>query len=381
MLEKKLVGVIGSGNIGRNPFDPNSWSGSSRYFFSTLKKHGILKRAFGVEVQSFRRYRLLLKNFSFSREIWRHKFYLDTNYYKALTNEINKRLQPSDFLSDLIQIGGIYDVPSCVKGGCKCYSYHDGNLAQMLKSPYMPTNIPESTVKDAFDYEHRVYQGMDKIFVMSDYLRKSFIEDFGVDESKVITIGAGVNLDRIPDVGAKNYNNRSLLFIGVDFYRKGGIQLLKAFRIVKQSFTDAKLNIIGPNNLKVDSDLLNGVKFHGFLSKRNLEERKLFDAIIQSCDIFVMPSLYEPFGIAPLEAMVYKIPCILTDDWAFPEMIKPGMNGELVRCGDVDNLADKIKFLLGNLSLLEEMGEAARNMVLQNYTWDIVVKKLIDEIS
>ncbi len=52
---KKLVGVIGSGGIGRSPFDPKSWSGSSCFFFTQLQSQGLLHRAFGVEVSTLRR--------------------------------------------------------------------------------------------------------------------------------------------------------------------------------------------------------------------------------------------------------------------------------------------------------------------------------------
>jgi starch synthase len=378
---KKLIGVIGSGLIGRDPFDEKSWSGSSKYFFDMCAKFGILERAIGVEAPLYLKLPLMLKNFSFDIGLWRQIFYLDIRYYKALTKAICKRLRSDDFFSNIIQIGGIYNVPECVKGKNKCYSYHDGNLAQALKSPYMPKTIPRSTINKALDYERNVYHNMDKIFTMSEYLRRSFIEDFDVHEDKVKTIGAGINLDEIPDVREKDYEKKNILFIGVDFYRKGGIQLLKAFRIVKEAFPKAELHIIGPKKLEIDHRLGSGIKFHGFLSKKDPKQRQLFDSIMRDSSIFAMPSLYEPFGIAPLEAMVYEIPCILTNDWAFPEMVQPGVNGELVECGNVNELADKIKFLLGNPDLLHFLGKNARNIVLTNYTWDIVVKRLIKGIS
>jgi starch synthase len=381
MAKKKLVGVIGSGNIGRDPFHPGSWSGSSKFFFETCDKLGILERAFGVEAPPYLRLPLVGKNFSFDRSVWATKFYLDVHYYNALTREISKKLLPNDFHSNIIQIGGIYDVPRIVNGRCKCYSYHDGNLAQVLKSPYWSNTIPKSKVNKALDYERNVYKNMDKIFTMSEYLRRSFIEDFDVSEDKVKTIGAGINLDRIPDVKVKDYEKKNILFIGVDFYRKGGLHLLQAFRIVKDAFPNAKLHIMGPRKLKIPHELSSGIVFHGFLSKKDPDQKQLFYSIVEDSSIFVMPSLYEPFGIAPLEAMVHEIPCILTRNWAFPEMVQPGVNGELAECGNVNELADKIQFLLRNPDLLRSMGKAARRIVLENYTWDIVVKKLIDQID
>lgn len=99
-------------------------------------------------------------------------------------------------------------------------------------------------------------------------------------------------------------------------------------------FPKAKLNIIGPRRISIPPEYSSGVIYHGFLSKKEPTQKKRFKEILNESVVFVMPSLYEPFGIAPLEAMVYEIPCILTNAWAFPEMIKPGVNGELIECGN-----------------------------------------------
>jgi glycosyltransferase involved in cell wall biosynthesis len=144
---------------------------------------------------------------------------------------------------------------------------------------------------------------------------------------------------------------------------------------------DAKLHIIGPQKIKIPNQYSGGVIYHGFLSKRNLEQRRRFDKILRQASLFVMPSLYEPFGIAPLEAMAHGIPCVLTDQWAFPEMVVPGINGELVPCGNVEALAHKIQSLLDDIDALKIMGENARRLVIKSYTWEKVVERLIKAIT
>ena len=380
-MTRKFIGILGSGLIGTDPYDSQSWSGISRFFFNTCMRYGILKRAFGVEVPGYKRFPIMLKHFSFNVPLWRQKFYLDVKYYHALTHEIAKKLRPSDFSCNMLQLGGIYDVPGIMKGKTRCYSYHDGNLAEMLRSPYMPKDIPATAISKALNFEKNVYENMTTIFTMSEYLRRSFIYDFGIAESRVKNIGAGINLEEIPPVIEKNYDNQEVLFIGVDFIRKGGFQLLEAFRHVKQSLPKAKLHIIGPKRLDVDAKLLRGIEFHGNLSKQKHDEREEFEDTIARCSLIVMPSLYEPFGIAPLEGMAYQIPCILTDRWAFPEMVQPGFNGNLVPSGNVEALYETMKSVLTNPDLLRKMGKSARRFVLENYTWDIVLEKLIKEIE
>ena len=96
-----------------------------------------------------------------------------------------------------------------------------------------------------------MYQDIDLIFTMSDYLRRSFIEDFAVPPAKIRTIGAGVNLEQIPGPRNKDYEQKKILFVGADFERKGGLELLRAFKMVRSVFPDAQLFIAGPRDLKI----------------------------------------------------------------------------------------------------------------------------------
>jgi alpha-maltose-1-phosphate synthase len=227
-----------------------------------------------------------------------------------------------------------------------------------------------------------VYHGMTRIFAMSEYLRRSFIEDFDVPTERVAAVGAGINLEAIPDpVDDKQYDSREILFIGVDFPRKGGWELLRAFRSVRERLPDATLHIVGPHTLAIPAELEAGVVFHGYLSKQDAADRaRLNDLFRRSC-LFVMPSLYEPFGIAPLEAMANEIPCLVTDAWALQEMVTPGKTGALVACGSVDDLHEKLVALLRDPAQLRVMGRAGRQTVIERYTWSQVVDRLLHEIG
>lgn len=377
---KKIVGIIGSGMIGTDPYEENAWSGSSRYFFSECNRQGILHRAFGVEVDGLEKAHLILRNFSLDKKLWRQKFYLDIKYYHLLSKSIVKCLTQEDLNCTLFQIGAIYNLRALLPSTSRVFSYHDGNLAQAIKSPNFPKKISDIKIREALEYERHVYEQVDKIFTMSEYLKYSFINDFGIEEKKIKVIGAGINLDVIPEIADKDYRKKNIVFIGADFYRKGGMNLLHAFKFVRDVYPQARLHIIGPHNLSIPSEYAQGVVCFGFLSKNKLTDKIKFEQVMNDSTIFVLPSTYEPFGIAPLEAMAYEIPCILTNAWAFPEMVRAGINGELVECGDVSDLAEKIIFLFKNPDRLQEMGKAGKKLVLKNFTWNTVIKKLIKEL-
>jgi alpha-maltose-1-phosphate synthase len=379
---RQLVGVIGSGQIGLTPFDRQSWSGISYFFFTECQRQGLLHRAFGVEVPALKRYGLMAADYSPNRRLWRTRYYMNPRYRDALTGEISKKILPADFDHSFLQIGAMYDVPRLLQGKAPCYSYHDGNMAQSLRSPYAVKGLSARVIDRGLAYEKEVYRGLTRIFTMSEFLRRSFIQDFDVPPDKVVSIGAGINLEEIPArLPDKRYDRRELLFIGVDFDRKGGWHLLQAFRQVRQKFPDATLHIVGPRQLAIPPELQAGVAYHGFLRKQDPVGGPKLAQLFRDCSLFVMPSLYEPFGIAPLEAMVHQLPCVVTNNWALQEMVERGRTGEHVECGNPEDLAAKLIALLDAPQRLAHMGEAGRQRVLDYYTWDKVVGRLKDQVS
>ncbi|TNE48094.1 MAG: glycosyltransferase family 1 protein [Deltaproteobacteria bacterium] len=375
---RKVVTLMGGALVGSDPFSPRTWSGCSRQLLNACSDRGLLQRAVGVDASRLKRWFLIARNFTQPRETWRQRYYLDTQYYKWLTQELEHALLPSDFQHTFLQFGGIYNIPAIVKGQTRCFSYHDGNVAQLAASPHFQSlKLSAKIVEQAFAYESEVYQGMDKILTMSDYLRRSFIQDFGIPEDRVITIGAGINLDQIPDPPShKDYDQKSILFVGIDFARKGGWQLLEAFQIVRQRHPKAQLHIVGPQNMNIPSHLAKGVTCYGFLSKTDPLQMATYQRLLSDTSLFVMPSLYEPFGIAPLETMLYEVACVLPNAWAFPEMVTPGHNGQLFQVGQVEDLAETITTLFNNPEDLARMGQNARNVVLERFTWKRVAERL-----
>jgi glycosyltransferase involved in cell wall biosynthesis len=375
--ERKFVGVIGSGAIGRDPFDRRSWSGISYFFFTELQRRGLLHRAFGVEVGQPRRAWLMALNFDRSRRLWRRKFHLDVRYREALTTVIGRRIAVADRNHSFLQIGGMYDVPHLLGGQNRCYLYADGNLAVSARNPFASERVSPRRIDQALAFERRVYHGQTRIFTMSEYLRNSFVDDFGVPAERVVTIGGAINLDAIPQpVAGKRYDTQQLLFVGIDFERKGGWIVLEAFQRLRNQFPRAVLHIVGPSRLAIPPQLQSGVVFHGYLSKSDPQDKAKIEELFRRCVLFVMPSLYEPFGIAPLEAMVHEIPCLVSDGWALRETVRPGQNGATVAVGSVEDLEEKLESLLGDEAALERMGKAGREVVLQHFTWGHVVERL-----
>ena len=335
-----------------------------------MRHAGILDRAVGVRVPRLHNSFLLAKNFNRDRSVWRTHYYFDPAYRHALS-EAASRVSVSSSL--LLQVGHMFSLPDAFPSK-KCVSYHDGNLAVRLGSGFGFEGVSRQRIDQSLRYEEQVAGQMAAIFTMSEYVRQSFISDYHVPSQRVFNVGAGINLSDFPLANQhKDYTAPRVLFIGTEFVRKGGPQLLQAFRAVREVLPDAELHIVGPAKL---GDLPSGVVFHGHLSKANPDDRSKLESLFRDCALFVLPSLYEPFGIAPLEAMLYQLPCLVTDAWALRETVTPGINGDLVAKGSVNELSTKLLQMLSNPERLATMGKQGRELVIRQYTWSAVADRM-----
>jgi glycosyltransferase involved in cell wall biosynthesis len=207
---------------------------------------------------------------------------------------------------------------------------------------------------------------------MSKWLADSFCKDFSVDENKVFPVGAGINLPRISKPSITRQETKKILFVGKDFRRKGGHILLESFAKVRKKIKNAELIIAGPTL----DDLPDGVRCEGFISKTTDEGINRLLTLYSEANIFVLPTLYEPFGIAYAEAMAHKLPCIGTNNCAIPEIIDDKKTGFLVPTNDSVTLAKSIITLLEDNELCMSMGQQGYNKYLDSYRWEIVTDKI-----
>lgn len=363
------------GSVGSDPYAANTWSGISPYLLKAMGKADLLDKAVGLKLPRIKDVSFRAKNFNSSRAVWRKQYYFDPAYRRALTKKASAVPVQSPVC---LQAGSMFSLPAAFPDRL-CVSYHDGNLAQLVDSGFGLDGIPRKRIDQALRYEEEVAHQADGVFTFSEYLRESFIRDFRVSPDKVFKVGGAINLSDVPDENPhKDYGLQKILFIGIDAARKGCALLLEAFGEVRQRYPKAELHIVGPSELGPVPD---GVVFHGRLSKGDPIQKAKLDALFADSTLFVLPSLYEPFGIAPLEAMIHEIPCVLTDAWAFREFITPGFNGELVQKGSVEDLTAKISYMLDDPARLARMGRRSRKLVLENYTWDAVANRMRDAIE
>jgi len=208
--------------------------------------------------------------------------------------------------------------------------------------------------------------------VVSQSMKREFLRHYGDAAESIIVIPNGVNLkmfnpanrllcrDRIRQKHGISRSELVLMFAGGDWERKGVLYLIEALSLLPRP--DVRLLVIGSGDRK----------FYGQLAElKQVRERIIFIShssnlweYYAASDVFVFPTIYEPFGLVIVEAMASGLPVITSRVAGAADVIIDGVNGLLLRGpSDVNDLAAKIELLLSNVELRKTMGERARDTV------------------
>jgi glycosyltransferase involved in cell wall biosynthesis len=149
--------------------------------------------------------------------------------------------------------------------------------------------------------------------------------------------------------------------------RKGHRYLLDAVARLRPAFPDVVLLIVGDG--PICSELADRAASLGISEcTRFLGARRDIPALFALSEVAVLPSLWEPFGLAALEAMAVQTPVVVSASGGLREFVRDGENGFLVPPGDAQALANAIARVLADPALALRMGTAARSTVMQGFT-------------
>ncbi len=209
----------------------------------------------------------------------------------------------------------------------------------------------------------RTLKTADKIIAISNSTKKDLIDYFNIPEGKikVILLAADekfkpLNKDETEEIKRRyNLNFPFILYVGNLAKHKNIPALIKAFYKITKKGISHKLVITGKRGCKykeifetIDKlNLQDDVMFTGYVSDEDLP------ALYNAAELFVYPSLYEGFGLPPLEAMACGTPVITSNTSSLPEVV--GDAGIMVDPHDVDELADTMYDVLTNDGLKEDL--------------------------
>jgi glycosyltransferase involved in cell wall biosynthesis len=223
--------------------------------------------------------------------------------------------------------------------------------------------------------EKTVVSRADKIIAVSKFTKQSLLTTYGVPSSKVEVIHNGIypeeyeyserDVSEIKDILGIDCE-KMILFVGRLEARKNLAVLVKAYSLVCQK-SNAKLVIAGGGNqeplinLARNLGVENGIVFTGHVDDKTLK------VLYGACDVFVLPSLLEGFGLVLLEAMAAGKPVVASNKGGIPEVINGSES--LIDPHNPKELANALIFYLERGGLSEEVGKRNKKYVVDNFSW------------
>jgi glycosyltransferase involved in cell wall biosynthesis len=253
-------------------------------------------------------------------------------------------------------------------------------------------SITPATVARRRERQLAIYERATGIIAMSRWFGRALVDQTGVPAGKVHVVHPGVSAQQaLSGNGAASGMTehrpagtagpervpprRQLLFVGNDFYRKGGDLVVAALAVLRREHDPRiTLTVAGPKTWPQPGEPPDGVRFLGSLPAG--EVARLYD----SHDLFVMPSRMEPFGIVFAEAIARGLPCIARDAYAMPEIVTPGVSGALVTGDDVGELAATIAATLADDALYAKCYENAPAAAAY-FSWERAGQEVVDVIA
>lgn len=196
-----------------------------------------------------------------------------------------------------------------------------------------------------YDIEKRGMEAADKVITVSDLTRNIVITKYGIDPSKVVTVHNAVDFSGRNNVNVeRGVKDKVVTFLGRITFQKGPEYFIEAAAKVLKRCDNVRFVMAGSGDMMNRSirqvarlGISDRFHFTGFLRGKEVQE------MFALSDVYVMPSVSEPFGISPLEAMRTGVPSVISKQSGAAEVLKYAFK---VDFWDVDAMADEIYALL-----------------------------------
>ena len=232
-----------------------------------------------------------------------------------------------------------------------------------------------------YSIEKRGMDAADHIITVSNLTRRIVIEKYHQDPAKVTTVHNAV--EPLPDVESYTKTPRKdkvVTFLGRITMQKGPEYFVEAAHRVLQKTRDVRFVMAGSGdmmnamiNLAAQRNIADRFHFTGFLRGRQVYE------MLAESDVYIMPSVSEPFGISPLEAMQVGTPTIISKQSGCAEILTHAIK---IDYWDIDAMADAIYSIVKNPAMYKSLHELGREEV-NNIRWydaGLKVRRIYDQV-
>lgn len=228
-----------------------------------------------------------------------------------------------------------------------------------------------------YDIERKGFHESDRIIAVSEFTKNKIVQHYGISPDKISVVHNAVEFT-CPIDGPKSKlseNDKIVLFLGRITLQKGPDYFVETAKKVLEKEPNVKFIVAGSGDMEgkmiekvAESGIGKSVLFTGFLTGEDI------DRAYRLADVYVMPSVSEPFGITPLEAMRNGTPVIISKQSGVSEVINHCFKSDF---WDTHKMADQILGIIRYKPLAKEMSENGLKEV-KKFDWKVPASKCVD---
>ncbi|MDD3225126.1 MAG: glycosyltransferase family 4 protein [Clostridium sp.] len=360
--------------------DIHAWSGTVYYLNKTLKNLGCeIYYADDLSINIFFKFIGKIIN-----KLTKKKFIIEREnvVLKSYARQIKKKSQNINF--DLVFSTSSLPI-TYLKTEKPIFFFTDATFNSMLNYYDEFTNLSNRTIRSGTKNEERALRNSNAAIFASKWAEDSAMKFYNVDNNKVFDLNFGINIENTINLSQlqfivknrnENRNELRLLFIGVDWVRKGGELALKTAKEINNKGIKCRLFIIGCNPHIEDSDK-KYTEVVGFLNKNNPKESERLDMYLKKSHFLFMPTRREAFGLVFAEASSYGLPSISTDTGGVFSVISNGKNGYILPMyANEKEYANKIIKLYADKFIYSKLCFNSYNEYIDRLNWNVVGENL-----
>ena len=368
----------------------DEWSGTGYYIAQALKSQSIELNYVGpLEDPDYFRAICKLKRHYY--ELLYQKRYeknADPQTLKNYARQIEQKLSPRQ---DQIVFSATVDPIAYLESDRPIVFWADATFAAIADFYPQYSNLHPDVVRDWHQMEKLALAKSDLAIYSSDWAAQSAIEFYQADPDKVKVVPFGANISHKlgyeqikAAIEARPLDVCKLLFIGVEWHRKGGDLAFAVARQLNQQGLKTELTVVGCQP-EIEEPIPEYVKSLGFISKSTPEGKQRLNELILQSHFLILPSLADCTPMVFPEANSLGVPCISTDIGGIPSIIQDGENGKTFTLdSEVADYCDYIKNLFSNYSQYQKLAYSSFDAYQNRLNWRVAgekVKSLLAEIA
>lgn len=363
--------------------DINAWSGSVFNILQALQRSGFQTESIGnlkdkatlfYKIKKVAYSKILSKNYLREREPALLKHYA-TQVGSALAS-IN---------CDIVFSPGSLPI-AFLRTEKPIVFWTDATFAGMIDFYPSFSNLCNESIKKGNQIEQLALSNCRVAIYSSEWAANTAIQNYDVDPAKikVVPFGANINCKRnLLDINLiinnKHFDTCKLLFVGVDWFRKGGDFALAVAAALNQRGIRTELHIIGCN---APYRLPSFVIQHGFVSKKTEESSVIFDQLMSESHFLILPTIADCVPVVFAEASSYGLPSLTTNVGGIPTAIKDEKNGRTFSLDEnPEKYCDYIERLMSSKQEYSKLALSSFSEYTERLNWSSAGKKVHDIVS